>query len=414
MKRRTFLKSAGGLAPALIAGVDGLVAGEPAIQSKLWAPAADRGTECTLFLCGDVMTGRGIDQILPHPGDPQLHESYMKSAAGYVELAEVANGPIPRRADPSWVWGDTLAELARVAPRLRVVNLETSITTSDDFWPGKGIHYRMHPANLPVLQAAGIDCCVLANNHVLDWGYAGLEETLAVLDAAGIGHAGAGRNQEEAEAPAAFDLRPGVRLLVFAVGSPSSGVPPEWAATKDRAGVNYVHGYSQPAVAQIAALISRYRQPGDIVLLSIHWGSNWGHSISSAWRDVAHRLVDEAGVDLIHGHSSHHARSLEVHGERLILYGCGDFLNDYEGIGGHEHYRGDLALMYFATLDLADGKLARLEMTPMRMRNFRLNRASPDETEWLARTLDRNSRRLGVRVIRSSTDTLALHHDPAP
>ena len=48
-----------------------------------------------LFLCGDVMTGRGIDQILPHPCDPVLHEDYTQSAIGYVQLAEAANGPIP-------------------------------------------------------------------------------------------------------------------------------------------------------------------------------------------------------------------------------------------------------------------------------------------------------------------------------
>ena len=404
MKRRTFLKSAGGLAPALIPGVDSLVAGESARRD----PASDRAAEFTLFLCGDVMTGRGIDQILPHPGDPRLHESYMKSAVRYVELAEAASGPIPRRADPAWVWGDALAELARVAPGLRIVNLETSITTSDASWPGKGIHYRMHPANLPVLQAAGIDCCVLANNHVLDWGYPGLAETLAVLDAAGIPRVGAGRNAEEAAKPAVFDLLPNRRLLVFAAGSPSSGVPAEWAATADRAGVNYVHDYSASAVTQLADQIGRHREPGDSVLLSFHWGSNWGYTIADAWRTFAHRLIDEAGIDLIHGHSSHHPRGLEVYDGRLILYGCGDFLNDYEGIGGHEAFRGDLALMYFPTLDLSSGALAHLEMTPMRVEKFRLNRASAEEAGWLAQTLDRHSRRFGASVGLADANTLVL------
>lgn len=407
MKRRTFLKSAGSLAPALIPGVDSLVARESALRTS----TADAGAECTLFLCGDVMTGRGIDQILPHPGDPQLYESYMKSAAGYVELAEAASGSIPRTVAPAWVWGDALAELARVAPWLHIVNLETSITTSDAFWPGKGIHYRMHPGNLPVLQAAGIDCCVLANNHVLDWGYAGLAETLAVLDAAGIPRVGAGRNVEEAARPAVFALPPGRRLLVFAASSPSSGVPPEWAATADRAGVNYVRDYSASAVAEVAAQVERHRQPGDLVLLSFHWGGNWGYTIADAWRAFAHRLIDEAGVDLIHGHSSHHPRGLEVYDGRLILYGCGDFLNDYEGIGGHEAFRGDLALMYFPTLDPASGALARLEMTPMRIERFRMNRATAAEAEWLAKTLDRHSRRFGAPVGLADANTLVLRRD---
>jgi poly-gamma-glutamate synthesis protein (capsule biosynthesis protein) len=72
----------------------------------------------TLFLCGDVMLGRGIDQILPHPGDPRLYESYVKSAATYVELAERRNGPIPKPVDFEYVWGDVLAELQRVRPVL--------------------------------------------------------------------------------------------------------------------------------------------------------------------------------------------------------------------------------------------------------------------------------------------------------
>src|SRR5215216_5285449 len=130
-----------------------------------------------LFLCGDVMLGRGIDQIMPQPCDPQLHEHYVKSALTYIELAQRVNGPIPRPADYNYIWGDALGELERASPTARIINLETSITISDDFAP-KGIHYRVHPHNISALAAAKIDCCVLANNHVLNWGRAGLEETL--------------------------------------------------------------------------------------------------------------------------------------------------------------------------------------------------------------------------------------------
>jgi poly-gamma-glutamate capsule biosynthesis protein CapA/YwtB (metallophosphatase superfamily) len=94
----------------------------------------------TLFMCGDVMTGRGIDQVLPHPGDPVLYEPYMRSAAGYVELAEKANGPIPKPADFSYIWGDALAEWERVSPDVRIINLETSVTASGEYWRGKGIN----------------------------------------------------------------------------------------------------------------------------------------------------------------------------------------------------------------------------------------------------------------------------------
>lgn len=151
----------------------------------------------TLFLCGDVMTGRGIDQILPYPSNPRLYEDYLTSALDYVALAEERVGPIPRSTAFSYIWGDALEELDRVYPDARIINLETSITTSGEPEP-KGINYRMNPANAPCLTAAQIDCCVLANNHVLDWGVAGLHETLETLSANGLKSAGAGRDVVEA------------------------------------------------------------------------------------------------------------------------------------------------------------------------------------------------------------------------
>ncbi len=63
-----------------------------------------------IFLCGDVMTGRGIDQILPEPCGPVLYEDYVRSALGYLQLAERANGPIPRPVDFDYIWGAALDE----------------------------------------------------------------------------------------------------------------------------------------------------------------------------------------------------------------------------------------------------------------------------------------------------------------
>ncbi|HEY9369515.1 CapA family protein, partial [Streptomyces sp.] len=154
--------------------------------------------QVSLFLCGDVMLGRGVDQILPHPVGPALVEPYVRDARDYVALAEAANGPIPRPVDFAYPWGEALAVLAEAAPDVRIVNLETSVTAAEERAPGKQLHYRMHPANLPALTAARPDVCVLANNHVLDHGRGGLDDTLAALAAAGVRTAGAGRDAEEA------------------------------------------------------------------------------------------------------------------------------------------------------------------------------------------------------------------------
>ena len=244
----------------------------------------------TLFLAGDIMTGRGIDQILPHPSAPRLFEPGARSALEYVELAEAAAGAIPRRAAFEYVWGEALAELNRRQPCARIVNLETAVTSCEEAWPQKGIHYRMHPDNLPCLSAAGIDCCGLANNHVLDWGRRGLEETLSRLHGAHIQTAGAGRNAQEAQAPAMLLQPDRSRILVFAFATPSSGVPREWRATPTRSGVSWIEDLSERSVQAIAAQVTSHAGRGSLVIASIHWGGNWGYRISDREREFAHRL----------------------------------------------------------------------------------------------------------------------------
>jgi poly-gamma-glutamate synthesis protein (capsule biosynthesis protein) len=344
----------------------------------------------TLLLTGDVMTGRGIDQVLRHPSDPVLFEPYVRDARAYVALAEKRNGAISAPVADGYIWGASLAELDRVAPDARIINLETSVTRSSDAWPGKGIHYRMHPDNVGCLTAAGVDCCALANNHVLDWGRAGLTETMATLRAAGLRMAGAGRTAAEAAAPAIIDRGTGRRVLVFAVGSETSGIPASWQARDGEPGVNVVQRLDANAARRLAVTVARYRQPGDLVVVSIHWGGNWGYEVPSGQRELARALIESGSVDIVHGHSSHHPKGIEVYRERLILYGCGDFLNDYEGIEGHERYRADLVLMYFPTLDPA-GQLVTLRMVPMRLRKLRLERATRADAAWLKATLERES-----------------------
>ncbi|UCC75124.1 MAG: CapA family protein [Gemmatimonadota bacterium] len=354
------------------------------------------------------MTGRGIDQVLPHPGDPRLFEPYVRTATTYVELAEKANGPIPKPVDYSYIWGDALAELDRVAPAVRIINLETSVTTSDGRWRRKQIHYRMHPANLACLTAAAIDCCVLANNHVLDWGTAGLAETLDTLQRAGIATAGAGRDLRAATTPAVLEAGADTRVLVFGFGTASSGIPEEWAARESRPGLNFLPDLSRRSVERVAESVQRVKREGDLVVASIHWGGNWGYEVVRAVREFAHALIDEAGADLIHGHSSHHPKGVEVYRDRPIIYGCGDLLNDYEGIAGYERFRSDLVLLYFPSLDPTDGRLVRFQMSPLRIRRFRLNRASKDDAEWLRAMLTREGEALGTRLEAGPDSTLTL------
>jgi poly-gamma-glutamate capsule biosynthesis protein CapA/YwtB (metallophosphatase superfamily) len=390
-KRREFLKRMGATGVHLAAG--------------LGCAAPPRTV--TLFLCGDVMTGRGIDQILGRPSDPRIYEGYARSAIDYIGFAESRSGAIPRAVKPDYIWGDALEELDRVRPDVRIINLETSITTSDDAEP-KGINYRMQPANVDCLTAAGVDCCVLANNHVLDWGRAGLKESLEVLRGAKIQTAGAGDTLAAAEGAAAMELRGGGRVLVFGAGGPDCGIPPEWAAGERTPGVAFIADYSSRTAGALAGRIEAAKRPGDLVVVSVHWGPNWGYGVPKEHRAFARQLVDAGAADIVHGHSSHHVKGLEVYRSRLILYGCGDFLNDYEGIGGYEQFRGDLALMYFPVLAAASGELVRLEMRCVQMHRFRLRRAGPADQRWMSDTLNREGRALGTRFTLQPDGALQL------
>ena len=156
------------------------------------------------------------------------------------------------------------------------------------------------------------------------------------------------------------------RVLVFASGDGSSGIPEIWAARGERAGVNRLRGINDAEAERITTGIAAVRRPRDVVVFSVHWGPNWGYAVPDAFRQFARRLIDSGCVDIICGHSSHHPKGMEVYRRRLILYGCGDLLNDYEGIPGYEAFRSDLALMYFTECDATTGELLALTLQPAR------------------------------------------------
>ena len=360
-----------------------------------------------LFLCGDVMTGRGIDQALPHPVNPILYEPYVRDAREYVELAEKAHGQIPRPLSFDYIWGDALQELDRAKVDCRIVNLETAITSAETPWPDKGIHYRMHPQNVGCLSAARIDACALANNHVLDWGYDGSSETLRTLDAAGIAHSGAGNDAEQARKPAVIGTDATSHILLFSFGSTTSGIPEDWKASTISPGVNLLDDFSEKTATRVCDEMRAHQQPGDLLIASIHWGGNWGYEIPREQIVFAHHLIEQ-GVAIVYGHSSHHVKAIEVFKGRLILYGCGDFLTDYEGITGYEMFRGDLALVYLVELNSDSGELISVRMVPMQMRRFRLERASADDAKWLCSLLNQLGERFGTAVRLQEDNALTL------
>jgi poly-gamma-glutamate synthesis protein (capsule biosynthesis protein) len=351
--------------------------------------------QTALVLAGDVMTGRGVDQVLAHPGPAELTEQYVTDARTYVRLAERCNGPVPRPVDATWPWGDALAVMAEAVGAVRVMNLETSVTRSEERAAGKAVHYRMSPDNVEVLRVAEVDVWALANNHLLDHGRTGLAETLDVLGAAGLVATGAGRDEAAAWRPVVVRHGADTGVVVVSVAHASSGVPTDWAARDRRGGVALLPDLGDATADALADRLAEASRPGDLRLVSVHWGSNWGYSVPREQRRFAQRLVD-GGVHVVHGHSSHHPRPVEVYRDGVVLYGCGDLVNDYEGITGYEEFRDDLRLLYLVRTEA--GAPASVEMVPFRARRLRLEHATAADSAWLAGVLDEAGRALGTRV----------------
>lgn len=391
----------------------------------------------TLTFVGDVMLGRLIDQLFPtHNANPVEQ----RIASTFIDKFPSILGK--GKYTPSSPWGTTLPLLQ--ASDLTLINLETSATTTNDPWPDKTFNYRMHPANLgPILHAASVDYASLANNHTLDFGTEGLVETVWTVRDAGIAFGGAGERGDEASKPAVLWLprqqqKPDEHQYPVHVYS-AADHPREWGvvptfhlidyspATRRRLRTLLVSGgaSTHPQVEEgVESDVFHHREhhhhhhqlqgPSDsstplpaLKIFSVHWGPNYAWHPADKIRSLAHFLIDECDVDIVHGHSSHHVQGVERYHGKLIIYGCGDFVDDY---ALHADYRNDLSAVWRVIVkEREDGGggggdrslvLDRLEIFPTRIERFRaslLDRKDEDHV-WLRRRIEVLSGELGTVV----------------
>jgi poly-gamma-glutamate synthesis protein (capsule biosynthesis protein) len=277
--------------------------------------------------------------------------------AGDVMLGRLVNEALAR-VPPDYPWGDTLP-IFRKADAV-IVNLECVLADGGRPQPGKTFTFRSDARNVAVLGAAGVRAVSLANNHTLDYGEAALRECLAVLDRAGIARAGAGHTLEEARTPAIVQIG-GTTLALVAF----TDNEPEWAAAADRPGVFYVpvEDPDSAAFRSLLALVAQTRAVADLVVVSAHWGPNWGAVPPPAHRDAARRLI-EAGADIVYGHSAHIVRGAAWHRGGLVLYSCGDFIDDY---AVDPVQRNDWSFVFL--LDVAGDRVRRARLVPTVIRD---------------------------------------------
>jgi poly-gamma-glutamate capsule biosynthesis protein CapA/YwtB (metallophosphatase superfamily) len=302
------------------------------------------GGAVRLALAGDTMLGRGVARVLA-----------ARPAEGLVAPEVVA---------------------LFAAADLAVLNLECCVSERGQRWqaPGKPFFFRAPPEAAKLLASWGVDCVTLANNHALDYGAEALLDTLAHLDAAGIGHVGAGADLEEARAPATLEAD-GFRLAVLGCADH----PREYAAGPATPGTAYGLDWVAGAVAEVEA---------DAVLVTSHWGPNMTTEPLPRIRRAAAELR-AAGATLVAGHSAH-----VFHGvEDRILYDLGDFLDDY---AVDRELRNDLGLFFLVELDRAGP--VQLEAVPLELDFCHTRLATGPEGEWVRSRFTDACRRLGTDV----------------
>lgn len=323
----------------------------------------------TLIFAGDVMLGRGVDEALR------------------------------RRSPPAHPWGDLLPVLE--AADLVLVNLECALTERTERWTDGGekpFYFRADPSAASALTAGRVGFASVANNHIGDFGWAGLEDTLAALDRAHIAHAGAGTDRADAHEPARLVLG-GTRVSVVAFAD----YPAEWRAAATTPGMNYTPVTLDPRVfAEVARQIATARERADFVIFSIHWGPNMRAWPSQEFRAFARAVID-AGADVFWGHSAHVVQGVEFHRGRPILYDTGDLLDDY---AVDPHLRNDLSALF--VVRASPPAVEAIEIVPVQISDMQANLARGIERDWFVRRFRTRCAELDVDVA-TDGDRVRLH-----
>ena len=311
-----------------------------------------------------TVLGSALAAALGGCGEQRLPELPVRETAGDASVLTLAFGgdvmlgrlmnDFVRREGVLYPWGD-VRPLLRAAD-LTLANLECVIAEAGEPWTRtpKVFHFRADPAAVEVLQAAGIDCVSLANNHSLDFQEAGLLETIERLDAGGIAHAGSGRDLDEARRPAWLEAR-GLRVAVLSF---TDNEPP-FAAGDSSPGTNYVEIGPEALTLAQAGIAAARKAGADLVVYSIHWGPNMSTEPSTHFRAFARQVI-ESGADVFHGHSAHVFQGVEIHRGRPILYDTGDLVDDYMVSPA---VRNDLQMLFL--LGLSPEGLRWLELVPL-------------------------------------------------
>ncbi len=245
-----------------------------------------------LLFVGDVMLGRLVNEVL-------------------------------KTEPPEYIFGDTLPIFKDAD--WRACNLECVLSDKGEPFSQKAFHFRSDAKNVKSLATAEINFISLANNHSLDFGHEAMLDMIKILNKVRIDHAGAGRNYREALKPAIMELPNREKIGVIAF----TDNEPDWEAKEFQPGISYLPvDLEDERAEEMFDTIRETKKKVDILVVSAHWGPNWGDRPPGHHLPFGRGLI-EAGADIVFGHSSHVFRGVEVYKGRPIIYGAGDFIDDY-------------------------------------------------------------------------------------
>jgi poly-gamma-glutamate synthesis protein (capsule biosynthesis protein) len=252
-------------------------------SSQISSGSNDENT-INITFTGDVMLGRDVDDSLrqnPHP------------FAGIINLTNGTD--------------------------LTVINLETPLTLSTDQTAKKDITVKTDPQFTYLLRDAGIDVASLANNHVMDFGQSGFNDTLVNLQQNGIKYVGAGNNVQEAFKPLIITIK-GKKIAIIAASEFTSSKIPSASETSP--------GFAAITRNRLKAAIAEAKAAGaDYIICELHYGAEYNHTPTEFQQNISHMCIDQ-GAYMVIGHHSHVPQTIENYKGKLIFYSLGNCVFD--------------------------------------------------------------------------------------
>ncbi len=255
-------------------------------------------------------------EVVPPPPPPPKTVTLL--VVGDIMLSRSVASAIKKAGDVGYPFAET-RDLLHSAD-IVFANLETSITAGRDINPGE-MTFRADPKTVESMKVAGVTIVSLANNHVPNFGAKGILDTVSFLDAAGIAHAGAGKDDVAASASAIVE-RGGVRFAFLAFND-ADVVPASYGAAPNHPGTILMDS------EKMAEAVTDARKHADIVAVSMHSGIEYTRLPNEHQTTFAHAAID-AGADIVIGHHPHVVQTMEIYKGKPILYSLGNFIFDQD------------------------------------------------------------------------------------